>query len=365
MSSQPPSKRSIRPHLSRRAALTGSCLGLLTAAGATLWGDPPSAATVSDPAVGATPEDRLLRPWGRLPTTARIGTGITVGPTGEIALLHRAGTAFAYDAVIDTDTVVVLNPRDGTVRRTWGAGRFRSPHSITADSEGRYWVTDVSTNKITTFDVAGRQVGDLGHDYPTELETCLRVRNVLSNLPCTLDEYIFARPTDVAVSADGSIVVTDGYRNSRVARFDTHRVLTRQWGELGDQPAQFNIPHGVALDSNGAVYVADRRNARVQVFNADGSVRHVWHSSALGRPYDVAIGPDDAVYVLDGGDLLDENNGEQRGYVCRLSTTGQVTHRWALADQRANPHQLAIGVRGEIYVAALAGAPLWRWAPSE
>ncbi|MEV0679153.1 peptidyl-alpha-hydroxyglycine alpha-amidating lyase family protein [Actinosynnema sp. NPDC050436] len=343
--------------ITRRSLLVGLPLA---ATGFALRGNPPGAAVVAD---ADRASDRVLRPWGALPAEARGGTGVTVTDRGEVLLLHRGGAGFAATSPLAVDPVVVLDAATGEVRGTWGAGRFTAPHAISSDRRGRLWITDVTTNEVTVCRPDGTPDRTIGHDYGFGLDTCLAVRNELTNLPCTGDPYIFARPTDVAVAPDDLAYVADGYRNSRVARFDGDR-FTAEWGALGDGAGEFAIPHGIALRRNGDVVVADRRNARVQVFDRDG--RHlVTHASPeIGRPYDVAVGPADTLYVLDGGDALDVAGGQRRGYVVSLADNGSVTGRWALADQSADPHQLAVGPGGELYAAALTGPPLWRWAPA-
>ncbi|MFC7760345.1 peptidyl-alpha-hydroxyglycine alpha-amidating lyase family protein [Catellatospora bangladeshensis] len=342
--------------------LTALPLAGLAAAGLVLRGSPPAAATVDDAVDRATAAGDVLTPWGRTPPQAAGGTGVTVTPDGEVVLLHRAGAPFASGQPMTADPIVVLDPGTGEVRRSWGAGLFRSPHGVSAAPNGDLWVTDVMTNKVTVFGRDGTPRRTLGHDYGTGLDTCLAVRNELTNLPCTGDPYIFARPTDVAPGADAAYVA-DGYRNSRVARFAADGTFAHAWGELGDAAGEFSIPHGIALRPDGVVAVADRRNARVQLFTPDGGHLATHASGQLGRPYDVAFGADGTLLALDGGDALDEDGGRRRGYVVALAGDGTVTRRWALRDQDADPHQLAVGPHGELYVAALTGPPLWRWTP--
>ncbi|MER7212553.1 peptidyl-alpha-hydroxyglycine alpha-amidating lyase family protein [Streptosporangium sp. NPDC000239] len=347
----------------RRVLLAAVPLLAAGAAGLLLRGNPPRGAVVSEAVDRTVPPGSTLTPWGRVPAGVTIGSGVAVTGTGEVLLLHRGGGAFAADRMMDVDPVVVLDAGTGEVTRSWGAGMFASPHGVSVDGKGRVWVTDVTTNHVTVFTGDGRLERTIGHDYGFGLDTCLAVRNTLTNLRCTGDPYIFARPTDVVAGGNGRAFVSDGYRNSRVGVFDAAGRFAGAWGELGDRDGAFSIPHGIALRGNGDVVVADRRNARVQVFSADGRHLATHSSAAIGRPYDVAVGPGDVLYVLDGGDALDEEGGRHRGYVVALAGDGSVTRRWALADQDADPHQLAVGPAGEIYVAALNGPPLWRWAP--
>ncbi|WP_371821595.1 peptidyl-alpha-hydroxyglycine alpha-amidating lyase family protein [Catellatospora sp. IY07-71] len=335
----------------------------LAVTGLVLRGSPPQALLVDDGASRTTADGDVLDPWGDLPSQAAGGTGVAVSTDGEVILLHRAGAPFASAPLMTTDPLLALDPGTGQVRRSWGAGLFRSPHAVSVDPAGDVWTTDVMTNQVTVFDRHGRPRRTIGHDYRPGLDTCLAVRNELTNLPCTGDPYTFARPTDVTVTADNRAYVADGYRNSRVARFDAHGSFVHAWGDLGDAAGEFSIPHGIAIRADGTVAVADRRNARVQLFTPDG--RHLaTHTSApLGRPFDVAFTADGTLLALDGGDALDEPDGQRRAYVVALAADGTVTRRWALRDQHADPHQLAVGSGGELYVAALTGPPLWRWSP--
>lgn len=347
----------------RRSLLLGASATAVAAGALALRGTPPSAATVDDDAGRPYSAGDVLTPWGQLPPHAVGGTGVALTPSGEVLLLHRAGAPFADARLMTTDPLIAIAPDTGQVLRTWGAGQFRSPHGVSVDSRGDVWVTDVMTNRVAVFDGLGSLRHVIGHEYGAGLDTCLSVRNKLTNLPCTADPYIFARPTDVAVAPGGQAYVTDGYRNSRVALFEAGGSFQRAWGELGEGTGEFSIPHGIAVRSDGAIAVADRRNARVQIFTPDGHHLATHTSAQLGRPYDVAYGPDGTLLVLDGGDALDEDDGQRRAYVLALAADGTVTRRWALHDQNAEPHQLAVGRQGELFVAALAGPPLWRWTP--
>ena len=120
-------------------------------------------------------------------------------------------------------------------------------------------------------------------------------------LGCGEEPDDFARPTAVAFSPSGDIYVADGYDHGRIVRFDSDGCWLGSFGERGLGRGQFEVPHGIAIDADGRVYVADRDNARVQVFEVDGRFVAAWHSPELGHPWAVAIGPSGHVYVADGG----------------------------------------------------------------
>ncbi len=116
------------------------------------------------------------------------------------------------------------------------------------------------------------------------------------------DRTHFNRPTDVAVLRDGSFYVSDGYRNTRVVKFDAAGRWEFEWGGKGSGPGEFNLPHGIVVDPRGRVLVCDRSNARLQVFDARGGFLAEWKGPAIGRPYGVSVAADGHVLLIDGGD---------------------------------------------------------------
>src|SRR5580658_8308628 len=100
---------------------------------------------------------------------------------------------------------------------------------------------------------------------------------------------LFQRPTDVAWDSAGNIYIADGYGNSRIAKFDKHGKFVKSWGSTGTNPGQFNLPHGIAIDAKGNVYVADTGNKRIQVFDADGTVKT--QIVGVGSPAAICITP--------------------------------------------------------------------------
>ncbi|HIG56559.1 MAG TPA: 6-bladed beta-propeller [Candidatus Latescibacteria bacterium] len=118
------------------------------------------------------------------------------------------------------------------------------------------------------------------------------------------DEKHLNLPTDVAVLQDGSFYVSDGYGNTRVVKFSAQGEFLFEWGTPGSGPGEFDLPHGIAVDENERVFVADRSNSRIQIFDSTGTFIAEWKSQGLGRPYSMAIGSDNSVYVVDGGDPI-------------------------------------------------------------
>lgn len=173
---------------------------------------------------------------------------------------------------------------------------------------------------------------------------------------CAPEPESFDRPTNVAFGPGGDVYVADGYNHARVARFSRDGELLSEWGEKGMETGQFDTPHGIATDDEGRVYVADRENARVQVFDADGRFLAQWKGGALGRPWNIAFGPDRHLYVVDGGDQDPER---PRGHLLRITREGEIVDRWSTAGDGPGQidwgHGIAVGPDGSVYVADLEG----------
>ncbi|WP_129575023.1 MULTISPECIES: SMP-30/gluconolactonase/LRE family protein [Sorangium] len=178
----------------------------------------------------------------------------------------------------------------------------------------------------------------------------------LAVLGCAASPEQLDRPTNVAFGLDGDVYVADGYNHARIARFSAGGELLSEWGEKGFGRGQFDTPHGIATDDEGRVYVADRENARVQVFSADGGYLAQWKSAALGRPWAIAFGPDRHVYVVDGGDQDPER---PRGHVLRIDLDGEIVDRWGTSGDGPGEidwgHGIAVGQDGSVYVTSLRG----------
>lgn len=302
-------------------------------------------------------QPKVLWPSKKESVEAGEGSGIAVSSEGDIYYLHRASGKYSGDNIIKESTIVVLDGKTRTVKNTWGAGLFKSPHGLEIDHEDKIWITDISMNKIFKFNQDGTLLKTYGEDYPKGLEWRLRIRNVLPNFPTFINENTFARPTDLTVLKNGSFVVADGYRNHRIAKFNPDGKLEWQVNKLGNDLGEFNLPHGISSDSKGNIYVADRNNARIQIFDHRGKPITVWNHKDIGRPYGIEVGIDQKIYVVDGGDYLNGNREKLTSQVLVLNKKGEILERfgsWGNGEgQLKIPHDIAVDNKGTIYVAEL------------
>jgi peptidylamidoglycolate lyase len=289
--------------------------------------------------------------WPRLPAGDTLGmvSGVAVDPAGRVVAFRRAGRVWDSDTLdatpIARPTVLVLDAATGAVVRAWGAGRFAMPHGLTVDRRGHVWLTDVALHQVYEFSATGRLLRTVG-------ERAVPGR----------DAAHFDMPSGVAVAADGSFYVSDGYGNTRVLHFAADGRLLRQWGDPGAGPGQFDLVHGVTLGPGRRVYVADRENARVQLFDATGRFVAQWKSDALGKPFAVARGPAGTRWsgtwlVADGGRSGYATDPRATSGVAVVGPDGAVRARFAEVGRDATaplrPHALAVGPDGAVYVAGL------------
>lgn len=237
-------------------------------------------------------------------------------------------------ATVPSETLVELDRDAGAILSRTGRDRFVVPHGLFIDRAGHAWVTDVGLHAVFELDAAGTVLRTLG--TPGERGS---------------DERHFDMPTDVFVDADGTLFVADGYGNARVVAFDARGRFLRAWGRRGAARGELDTPHSITGDAAG-LYVADRGNARVQVFSREGVVLDVWQGAELGWPWAVTLSPQGDVYVLDGGDPSRPEGEAAR--VLRVDRRGRVLEAFGSAGTDPGqfdwPHDLAVSRSGEVFV---------------
>ncbi len=301
-------------------------------------------------ATAAGPEEagrlRVLHGWPLLPEGTILGevSGVGVDSHGDVVVFHRGSRPWSDDpskaGPIPEAAVVVFDGRSGQLLAGWGKDLFLLPHGLFVDRQDNVWVTDVGRHQVMKFSSDGKLLREWGE------------RGVPG-----FDTSHFDKPTDVAVSADGSFYVSDGYGNSRVVKYSAEGRFLLQWGKKGTAAGEFDLPHGIALDAEGRVYVADRQNDRIQVFTPDGKFLAQWKSAAMGRPYGVRIGREGRAYVADGGEQPE--GPPDRSKVVVLDSAGRVLEsfgRWGNYDgQFMLAHDIAVAPDGSVYVGDIDG----------
>jgi DNA-binding beta-propeller fold protein YncE len=181
---------------------------------------------------------------------------------------------------------------DGSFMRTIGDGLpFEGPHVVRVDPQDNLWFIDAGTNLVMKFDPQMRLQMVLGR----RPEPWTYMTHVIERaIPAPMNFY---QPTDVTWGPDGSIFVADGYGNSRVAKFNKEGNLIKQWGERGTAPGEFNTPHSIVIDQKNNLYVADRANGRIQVFDTEGTFKQEYRFG--GAPWSICMtpGPRQVMYV--------------------------------------------------------------------
>ena len=171
------------------------------------------------------------------------------------------------------------------------------------------------------------------------------------------DDKTFNRPTDIAWDSQGNFYISDGYGNSRVVKFDKAGRYVTAWGTPGDGPGQFRVVHSIAIDSHDRLYVSDRENNRIQIFDVSGRLIKTW--THLGCTQGIFITPKDEMWVI-----THRNNTENITYdtlAGRLMKLELETGR-ILGSMESPGHELTVAADGAIYVASLTGN-IFKWSP--
>lgn len=206
----------------------------------------------------------------KLPPDLYLGevAGVAVNSKGHVFVFSRSGSPGpAYGA--RAAQLLEFNPQ-GTFLREIGHDLYAwsFAHSVKIDKDDNIWVADKGSDMVIKFDPQGRVAMVFGRKQEASDEGTEPLKHPKPPLPPV--DGMFRQVTDMAWDADGNTYISDGYINSRVAKVDKNGNWLKSWGEPGDQPGQFNTPHSIAVDAEGKVYVADRGNRRIQVFDGDG-----------------------------------------------------------------------------------------------
>lgn len=221
-----------------------------------------------------------------------------------------------------------FDPR-GRLLRTWGQGEYIRPHGMRLDPEGNIWTTDVNGHTVRKMNLEGEVLLTIGtHGQEGEPE----------------DGLLF-EPTDLTINDQGEVFILVGHGRGtpQLLKYDRHGNFMMKWGGPGTGPGQFDTPHSIVVDDEGLIYVADRQNRRIQIFNDEGDYIKEWHYKGL--PCGLHFDEDGTLWMVSGfsGEILklDEN-----GKV--LAATGEPGKK---LGEFGEAHYMTIAPGGVIYVA--------------
>src|SRR4051812_3237046 len=283
----------------------------------------------------------VVHGWPILPDGYVLGqvSGVGVDSQNHVWIFHRADHSWPTDEQrgkkITVPVVLCFDGTSGKLLASWGENLFLTPHGLRVDAHDNLWVTDLALHQAFKFDRTGKLLLTIGE----------------AGVP-GFDGKHLNGPADVAIGADGSIYIADGYGNSRIAHFSSTGSFLGEWGRRGDGNGEFNNPHSVVVDRQGRVYVADRQNSRIQVFMPDGKYITQFKGAELGRPWSLAVGADNNLYMVDGGDL--KTAPPDRARILKLTREGKLVPRWSrfgnYDGQLYWGHDIAVGRDGAVYV---------------
>src|SRR3990172_13279963 len=267
-------------------------------AAAALSTAPLSTQEVTDPARNPLPNPNpvVTKDWGKVPGRVWGSTaGVDVGPDGHIWAYDRCGANSCDGSSVAP--IVKFDRASGRLLTSFGGGMFAFPHGLHVDRDGNVWVTDGQRSKDGT---KGHQVVKFSPDGKV-LMTLGRA-GVAGNGPDTFNE-----PNDVMTAPNGDIFVADGHSgqqptpppnaNARIVKFTRGGKYIKEWGKLGSGPGEFRTPHALVFDSRGRLFVADRGNHRIQIFDQEGTLLDTWRQ--FSRVSGLFIDRNDMLYAID------------------------------------------------------------------
>ncbi|UCE50530.1 MAG: hypothetical protein JSW47_10275 [Phycisphaerales bacterium] len=240
---------------------------------------------------------------------------------------------------------------DGTLLRSWDIEDVSGAHYIRVGPAGNVWTANIANHVVRKYSPRGKlllTLGEVGR--------------------AGTDESHFDKPTDMAILPSGDIFVSDGYGNRRVIHFDAKGKYVNQWGDAGTKPGQFALPHSIVADSRGRLYVADRENARIQVFDTKGKLLAVWAN--VVTPWGLWISKNDEIWVCGSSCVRKDGSDEwivlppSDQIVMKLNQNGEVLLRVPLRKTIVAPgksgelnwvHAVAFDSQGNLYLGDIQG----------
>ena len=304
-------------------------------------------------------EYSVVEGWEQLPKgyVHRDVAGVAVDGEDRVYLICRG------------DHPVMIYDQKGNFLRSWGEGEFSyRTHGIMVGPDGTIFCTDDGRHTVRQFTPDGRLLMTLGV-LDTPSDTGYDGKEITS---IKRGAGPFNRPTNIAIGPRGDIYVSDGYGNARVHQFSSKGQLKRSWGEPGLGPGQFYLPHGIAVASDGRVFVCDRESDRIQIFSPDGEFLSEWTDTQ--RPTHIVFDSQGRAYVTElawhEGDTSQRlgpvtKANERYARMSVFDKDGKVLARWGTPQVTepgsfAAPHGLALDSKRDLYVSEVT----WTFAVS-
>jgi sugar lactone lactonase YvrE len=303
------------------------------------------------------PNPYKIETFGQLPAGRKLGatSAIDIDRDGKsVWVFERCGGANCSGSTV---APILKFDSSGKLVASFGAGMFFYPHGMFVDRDGNIWVTDGQGRdgkgqQVFKFSPSGKVLMTLGK------------AGVAGDGPDT-----FNQPSDVLVSPDGSIFVADGHggnTNARIVKFDRNGKFIKAWGHKGSGPGEFDTPHGLVLDAQGRLLVADRGNSRVQVFDQEGTFIAEWKQ--FGRPSGIALDRNDNLYAADSQSNVPNVNPEvKRGIRIGTARDGKVSFFVPDPDPvdptvGSGREGIAVARDGTVYVSKTGDGGLYRYS---
>jgi DNA-binding beta-propeller fold protein YncE len=278
------------------------------------------------------------------------GIGIATNSQGHIFVYHRSG-----------DTRLFEFDGDGNFIREIGQGLYglEMAHKVRVDDEDNIWVVDEGANLVLKFNPEGRVVMVLGHRPEASDGVIPSFSGEGPN-----EKYLFARPTDVTWDQDGNIFVSDGYFNHRVVKYSPEGFYMGQVGTgvRGPGRDELSTPHTIASDDQGNIYVGDRGNARVKVYDSDLNLLRMYEN--VGNPWEICISRGEHQYLFVSNSNPDSNpaaSWDITGEVYKMELDGTIIGRFGRAGKEPGQFQTIHGLDcrdpNELYISEISA---WR-----
>jgi DNA-binding beta-propeller fold protein YncE len=276
---------------------------------------------------------QTIEGWARMPAGRSWGStsAVDIDPDGvSIWVAERCGAnvgACVQNA--DVDPIMKFDG-DGNMVTSFGAGIITWPHGIAVDREGNVWVTDGRDNTAGP-GVEAPPADTIGHQVHKFSPTGQLLMS-LGDPGGARDPDHFWQPNDVAIAANGDIFVAEGHCNNpdncsaRIIKFDSQGNKLMQWGDMGNGPDQLMQPHALAFDSRGRLFVGDRSNDRIQIYDQQGALLDTWYQ--FSRPSGIFIDGNDMIYVADSesGSVAPPHGAWLRGIRIGNARSGEVQY---------------------------------------